>query len=188
LAVDSAAGWHLLSPLPSNHISFSAVLGALTFALLVSFSEELTFRGYCLQRMELSLGRRAGMVLSALIFALLHLLNLAGSHLSPWQILLALCSLSLFGIALAIGFIQTGSTLWFPWALHFAYNVVFGTQRLLFHIDHRGLTWWTGNPRWAPESGVLGVLFGGALVTVVWWATRRAPQRTEAPGASGRAY
>jgi membrane protease YdiL (CAAX protease family) len=90
------------------------VRGLFAFALLVSFSEEPTFRGYCLQRIELSLGTRWGVVLSSVIFALLHLFNLASSGLSAWQILMALCSLSLLGTSLGIGFIQTGSTLWFP--------------------------------------------------------------------------
>lgn len=171
LSAESVAGWHVLTPLPRDQVLFVAIPGGLFFAILVSFSEELTFRGYCLQRIELSLGRQAGVLLSSLIFALMHLPNLVTSRLSAWQILLALCSLSLLGIALAIGFVRTGSALWFPWALHFAHNIVFGFQGAFFQVDHRGPVWWAGNAEWAPESGVLGLLLGVALVGAVWWAT-----------------
>jgi membrane protease YdiL (CAAX protease family) len=141
LVVESVAGWHVLSPLPWNQVLFIAIPANFLFAILASFSEELTFRGYCLQRIGLSLGRRAGVLLSSLIFALLHLLNLFTSQLSAWQILLALCSLFLLGMALAIGFLRTGGTLWFPWALHFAYNLMFGFQGVFFQTDHRGAIW-----------------------------------------------
>lgn len=56
LAAGSAAGWHLLSPLPGHDVSPEVIPSLFAFALLVSFSEELTFRGYCLQRIELGLG------------------------------------------------------------------------------------------------------------------------------------
>jgi membrane protease YdiL (CAAX protease family) len=173
LAVESVAGWHVLTPLPWNQVLFLAIPANLFLAILVSFSEELTFRGYCLQRIELSMERQAGALLSSLVFALLHLSNLAASQLAVWQILLTLCSLLLLGLALAIGFVRTGGTLWFPWALHFAYNLIFGLQGVFFQIDHRGPIWWVGNVEWTPESGMLGLLFGIVLVTVVWWATQR---------------
>jgi membrane protease YdiL (CAAX protease family) len=178
LVVASVAGWHVLIPLPWNQILLIAVPASFFLAIPVSFSEELTFRGYCLQRIETGLGRQAGVVLSSLIFALLHLLNLFASQLSAWQVLLALCSLFLPGIALAIGFVHTDRSLWFPWALHFAHNPAFSLQGVFFQADHRGPIWWIGNPEWAPESGVLGPVFGTVLVAMVRWAT----QRTEGYG------
>ena len=104
------------------------------------------------------------MLLSSLMIALLLLLNLFMSQLLAWQILLALCSLLFLGMALAISFLRTGRTPRFPWALHLAYNLVFGLHGIFFRIDRRGPTWWVGNAEWASESGMLGV---------VWWATRR---------------
>ncbi len=136
------------TPLPRDQVLLVAILASLLFAILVSFSEELTYRGYCLQRLEPGLGRLAGVLLSSLIFALMHLPGLVTSQLSGWQTLTALCSLFLLAMALAIGFVRTGSTLWFPWASHFAHNLMFGFE------------------------GVLGLLFGVTLVMAVWWATR----------------
>jgi membrane protease YdiL (CAAX protease family) len=172
LATESLAGWHVLSPLPWDQVLFAAIPANLSFVALVSFSEELTFRGYCLQRIEISLGRPMGVLLSSLIFALLHMRNLVSSQMAAWQVLIAVCSLFLLGMALAIGSFRTGRTLWFPWALHFAHNLLFGLQGVFFQVDHRGPVWWAGHTEWAPESGVLGLVFGAALVATVWWATR----------------
>jgi hypothetical protein len=103
-----------------------------------------------------------------------HLPNLIASQLGAWQVLIALCSLLLLGVGLAIGFLRTGRAVCFPWAFHFAHNLVFGFQGVLFRIDHRGPVWWVGNAQWAPESGALALVFGSPLVATVWWATRGA--------------
>jgi membrane protease YdiL (CAAX protease family) len=176
LSAESAAGWHVLTALHPDRSFLAPLCANLLFALLVSFSEELTYRGYCLQRIEVTLGGRAAVLLSSLIFGLVHLPNLVASQLLLWQILAALCSLVLLGVALAMGFVRSGNAVWFPWGLHFGYNLVFGLQGVMFRVDHRGPTWWVGSAKWSPESGVVGLLFGLLLVATVWWATGRRGQ------------
>jgi membrane protease YdiL (CAAX protease family) len=93
------------------------------FAIVVSFSEELTYRGYCLQRIEVSLGRPVAVVLSSLVFGLMHLPTVLASQLPGWQILAALCSLALSEVALAGGFVLGHGTLGLPWSLQLGHNL-----------------------------------------------------------------
>lgn len=69
-------------------------------------------------------------------------------------------------------------------ALAFRLQRIFSAQGLVFYVEHGGPVWWAGHAEWAPESGVLGVLFGAVLVVVVWCATRGASRRAEASGAT----
>jgi membrane protease YdiL (CAAX protease family) len=57
----------VLTPLPWGQVLLLAAPVNLLFVILVSFSEELTFRGYCLQRIEISLGRPMGVLLASLV-------------------------------------------------------------------------------------------------------------------------
>jgi len=75
----------------SNPLS-AVLLGLLFFVLLfafVSVREELLVRGYQLQNLEESIGRTPGVVISSLLFSLLHIRNAGFSLLALVGLLLA---------------------------------------------------------------------------------------------------
>ncbi|MDP6439225.1 MAG: CPBP family intramembrane metalloprotease [Candidatus Brocadiia bacterium] len=87
---------------------------------LVAFYEELLFRGYFLQNM-LDIRRPvSGMILSSTVFCGMHMLN-PGMWASP------LNSLNIFlaGAALGLAYLLSRN-LWFPTAMHFAWNTFQG--------------------------------------------------------------
>ncbi|ULQ56696.1 CPBP family intramembrane metalloprotease [Flavihumibacter rivuli] len=93
---------------------------ALSFALMliVSFTEELVFRGYILRNLIDSFPPAFSLAISALVFALFHGAN-PGSN---W---LALANVFLAGILLGLNYLFTGS-LWFGIGLHFWWNFLQG--------------------------------------------------------------
>jgi membrane protease YdiL (CAAX protease family) len=92
---------------------YEFLLAIILFAF-VSISEEIFLRGYILQNLMLSFNKYTALVVSSLLFSLMHLfnsdLNLAG-----------IISLFLAGILLGLCYLRTGS-LWLPIALHFSWN------------------------------------------------------------------
>jgi len=88
--------------------------GVLVFAC-VSFSEELLFRGYVLKNFMSSFNKYFALILSSLLFALMHGAN-------PNIDFIPLINLFLAGILLGTSYIYT-KNLWFPIGLHFAWNL-----------------------------------------------------------------
>ena len=85
--------------------------------LPAALHEELAFRGYLYQKLR-SWNRIAAIVITAALFAALHLGNRAISPIAVTNILLA-------GVLLALGY-ERRCTLWFPMGLHFVWNVLSG--------------------------------------------------------------
>jgi membrane protease YdiL (CAAX protease family) len=83
--------------------------------LIISFNEELAFRGYILQRLARAWGMPAAVVASSLIFMMVHALN---PNVQP----LAMVSLFLAGILLACAYLVSRS-LWLPIGLHIGWNL-----------------------------------------------------------------
>ncbi len=88
--------------------------GSLILCLLISWIEELSFRGYILNNLAESFHPYIALLISSLSFAALHIFN---SGLS----ILAFTNLFLAGILLGIVFIYT-KTIWFALSLHFSWN------------------------------------------------------------------
>lgn len=82
--------------------------------VFVAFAEEMLMRGYVLKNLMLSMNKYVALVLSSLMFSMLHGLNPNFSWFS-------FLSLFLAGIALGITYIYT-KNLWFPIAFHFSWN------------------------------------------------------------------
>ena len=151
------------------------LMGVLKTALTVSI-EEFVFRGYFLQRFRLDLGVQRAALLSSLLFALAHAPAMLGAELSLMPMLIGLFSWFIFGVALSLGFLRTGSSLWFPWGLHYAYNlgyslITFGIAAVYgapITVTYSGPIWWVGDSAWAPESGLLGLLLEVAILATVW--------------------
>jgi membrane protease YdiL (CAAX protease family) len=89
--------------------------------IMVAFAEEIVLRGYVLRNLMESCNKYIALVLSSLLFSLLHLSNVAGGDLS-WFLLL---QIFLAGILIGLPYIYT-KNLWFSIALHFSWNFVQG--------------------------------------------------------------
>ena len=118
-----------------------------------AFNEEIICRGYLLQNLR-DIGRPvAGVIFSSAIFAVLHSLNPG-----VWFSLLPMLSLFLVGVLLALSYMLSGN-IWFPTALHFAWNAVegpvFGTPVSGLPVD--------GVLQFEPVPGAREILSGGSF-------------------------
>jgi membrane protease YdiL (CAAX protease family) len=82
--------------------------------ILVAVSEELVFRGYILNNLMQSTNRYTALLISSLLFAIVHNAN-------PGFSALAFINIFLAGIFLGINYIYT-KNLWYAMALHFSWN------------------------------------------------------------------
>ncbi|BAX80413.1 CPBP family intramembrane glutamic endopeptidase [Labilibaculum antarcticum] len=107
------------------YFSGNLTFGSITFNLialaqsvllfiLVSINEEIFVRGYLLRNFMDSMNRYVALIVSALIFMAIHLMN-------PNVSLVGLTNIFIAGLLLGIGYIFT-KNLWFPLALHFSWN------------------------------------------------------------------
>jgi uncharacterized protein len=171
LALEWAFGWANVGP---GHLSGGGlILGALSFTA-VAVSEEVLARGYLLQLIARAWNRVAGVVVSSVVFALLHSLN-------PNATPAAMVALIGAGLLLAWGYVATGR-LWLPIALHWSWNVaqgpIFGfpvsglPSDALLTVVPTGPEWLTGGG-FGPEAGALGVLAEAtaAIIVLVWRRT-----------------
>jgi membrane protease YdiL (CAAX protease family) len=143
-------------------------------------AEEALLRGFLLPVIGIRFGVTAGIVVSSLVFAALHLLN-------PNLSLISLLNLALFGVFAALFALYEGG-LWGVYAIHSAWNwaqgnlfgfEVSGTQAgstVLFDLMEVGPDWLTGGA-FGPEGGlaVTAVLIAGSLL--VWLANRQRAAR-----------
>lgn len=86
--------------------------------IAVALAEELVFRGYVLNNLMESMKPQAALLLSAIVFAILHSLN-------PNFNLTAFLNILLAGLLLGINYIFTRN-LWFSIMLHLSWNFVQG--------------------------------------------------------------
>ncbi|MDR1593760.1 MAG: CPBP family intramembrane metalloprotease [Prevotellaceae bacterium] len=97
--------------------------------VFVAFNEEVFLRGYVLNNFLQSMNKYLALILSSLIFSLLHIFN-------PNFDLMSFAGIFLAGILLGISYIYT-KNLWFPIALHFSWNFFQGT---VFGFEVSGLS------------------------------------------------
>ena len=99
-----------------NSITFNLIglAQSVLLFILVSINEEVFVRGYLLRNFMDSMNKYIALILSALIFMALHLMN-------PNVSLVGITNIFLAGLLLGIGYIFT-KNLWFPLALHFSWN------------------------------------------------------------------
>jgi len=83
---------------------------------IVAIVEEVLFRGYVLRNFMISFNKYTALIISSLLFSLMHGFN-------PNIDLFAFIDLFLAGILLGISYVYT-KNLWFPIALHFSWNLI----------------------------------------------------------------
>lgn len=115
-----AAGFGLLYGLgeieiASVHYSAYDLVMSWIFMLLIALTEEIAFRGYVLGRMlHAGIHRYAALLLSSMVFSLMHIFN-------PNFSCMSFLNLTLAGVLLGSTYIYTRN-LWFPIALHLFWN------------------------------------------------------------------
>jgi membrane protease YdiL (CAAX protease family) len=124
--------------------------------------EELLIRGILFRLIEEKLGSYIALAISAVIFGVLHLLN-------PNSSLIAALGIALqAGVLLGVSYIYTRN-LWFPIAVHFAWNftqgAIFGAavsggilDQSLINPKIEGAEWFTGG-LFGPEGSVQATVF-----------------------------
>ena len=107
----------LLDEINFKEIIFSSsdIIMALLVFFMVSVGEEVLLRGYVLRNLMISFNKYIALIVSSLLFSLMHGLN-------PNVDLFSLFNIFLAGILLGISYIHT-KNLWFPIALHFSWNL-----------------------------------------------------------------
>ncbi len=157
---------------PRNAARALLALFVLTAAAM---GEEVSFRGYPLQRLVEAVGAAGAVVLSSLLFGVLHALN---PHASRW----AIANTAAFGALMAVAYLRTRQ-LWLPWGMHLGWNVslgfIFGlpvSGFKLFAIVVKGTAtgpaWLTGGS-YGVEGGALGTAMTLLGVIAVLYLTRR---------------
>lgn len=145
-------------------------LGMFAVFILVGWNEELLSRGYHLQTLASGLNLFWGVIISSVIFGILHLNNPNATWVSAVGIFFA-------GLFLAYGYVST-KQLWLSIGLHIGWNffegVVFGFPvsgldiYKLTRITVDGPAIWTGGA-FGPEDGLVvlpALLFGALLIYV----------------------
>ena len=137
-----------------------------TLVLLpAALAEEVICRGYLLTVIRDSVGARAAVVLTSVLFGLLHLQN-------PGATLASVLVVTLSGLLLATVRIKLNS-LYAAWMAHFAWN---WTMAVPFHASVSGIRFeapgyrlvalepaWLSGGEWGPEGGLIaafGMMFG----------------------------
>ena len=146
----------------------------LTMAL-VGFWEELVFRGYVLQNMAEGMGMQTAIIISCLLYGLLHAMN-------PNAGILSSAIIVLFGFLRIYGYLCTGQ-LWLSIGMHTGWNffqaTVFGfaasghaeDQTVVSH-DAAAANWLSGG-NFGPEASVLTIpVVLGALYLMRVWSQR----------------
>lgn len=110
---------YLLDNCASNLDKFlieTTLLVNLTIIFIAALQEELIFRGFLINSLELRFSATSSIVLSSIIFALLHILNANFSMLAALNTFLA-------GLLLGLLYVQSRS-IWLPVLYHFFWNAM----------------------------------------------------------------
>jgi len=155
-------------PEPTN-----LIFGILLF-VSVAISEELFIRGYILNNLMLSMPRIIALLISSILFSVLHVFNGNFSWLSFWN-------LTLSGLLLGLPYVYTKS-LWLPIALHFSWNFFQGTifgfnvsgqeTYSLFSQTRTSDNIWNGGT-FGFEGSILSIVFQSIAIFSLWWYYNR---------------
>lgn len=166
-------------PAPATTSVFGYLVGALTAFLLVGFYEEVMFRGYVLQRLNERAGKVAAVVISSIVFALMHGVN-------PGADAVGVVNTSIIAVILCALYFRTGS-LWMPIGFHFAWNFLLGyvyslpvsglpIHGILDVVEVEPASRLSGGS-YGPEASILtSIALGAWAAWLIWRRTRPRPQ------------
>jgi membrane protease YdiL (CAAX protease family) len=155
------------------------LLISIVLFVFVALNEEVFLRGYILNNFLQSMNKYVALVLSSLIFSILHVFN-------PNFDLTSFISILLAGLLLGISYIYT-KNLWFPIALHFSWNFFQGT---IFGFEVSGTSIYSiinqdpvsdnllNGGKFGFEGSILSQIFIIIAVFVIWWFARKKNKET----------
>jgi membrane protease YdiL (CAAX protease family) len=154
---------------------WAGVVAAGAAALAAAVGEEIVFRGAIFRIVDERLGSTAALLVSAMVFGLLHAMNPGATLLSTTAIALEA------GVLLAAAYAAT-RTLWLPIGIHFGWNfteggifgaaVSGGRSKGLLVFPLRGPAVYTGGA-FGPEASVWAVAVCLATSALLIWAAIR---------------
>lgn len=164
----------------SSFVQFMSVVSIGSLALLliehivVGYWEELAFRGYLFQNMIEGMGLTLAVLISCVLYGLVHAAN-------PNAGLLSTAIIVLFGFLRLYGYLAT-NLLWLSMGMHIGWNFfqapIFGfsasghSKATLFNISSKGPAYLTGGD-FGPEGSLIIIpILLGALGIMRWWAIR----------------
>lgn len=134
------------------------ILLSIILYVIVAVMEEVLLRGYILRNLMISFNKYVALIISSIIFAVMHGFN-------PNIDLFSMTNIFLAGILLGISYIHT-KNLWFPIALHLSWNLfqtIFG-----FNVsgqDFYSLIEFSINENTILNGGAFG--FEGSILSVI---------------------
>lgn len=148
--------------------NFEEIVFSILLFLFVALTEEVLFRGYVLKNLMFSFNKYVALLLSAVLFALMHGLN-------PNMSILGMTNLFLAGLLLGISYIYT-KNLWFPIALHLSWNFfqsMFGFNvsgqdsysLIEYSVSENNLL---NGGDFGFEGSILSVVFEIAFILLIW--------------------
>lgn len=152
--------------------------GPLAITAVIAYWEELVFRGYLLQNMADGMGMTRAVLVSCLIYGVVHATN-------PSATLLSSAIIVLFGYLRIYGYLGT-KQLWLSMGMHWGWNffqaTVFGyaasghaEEHVLIEHGSAGPDWLSGGA-FGPEGSVLTVpVVLVALLAMRAWSRRQCP-------------
>lgn len=155
-------------------ISFASLAFYLVIDIIVGWWEELVFRGYLLQNMIEGMGLKISILVSCLIYGIIHSVN-------PNAGLLSTLIIILFGYLRIYGYLSTGQ-LWLSIGMHTGWNYfqgpIFGYAASghkapgLIEQIAKGPDWLSGG-EFGPEGSVLIIpIIGLAIFIMRWWGNK----------------
>lgn len=142
--------------------NFIAILPAMTLAFTAAVFEEILLRGIIFRITEESLGSYLALLISAILFGAMHIGNPNATIITSAGIAIQA------GLLLGVAYMYTRN-LWFPIAIHFAWNFlqsgIFGAavsghkiEQSLLTAEIDGPTLWTGGA-FGPEGSLQATIF-----------------------------
>jgi len=163
--------WHSTKLFPFVEI----LLLFLGVGIATGYSEELGFRGYILQNLGEGIGLIWAIIVSCILYGVMHMLN-------PNSTILSGLLIAVFGFLRIFGWLRTGQ-LWLSIGMHAGWNFfqgpIFGFSISGLESNHlikhtlNGPKWLTGGD-FGPEASIIVcpvVLF--ALVVMYFWSVKR---------------
>lgn len=114
-----------------SEIADAVCLSVLSEGIRAGITEEMLFRGVLFYPLQKEWGMKRALILSNLIFAVIHLEKIDTSDV--WNIIFLMVAATIAGSALSLVTYQTGSV-WSAVMIHIFYNI-FGGDSQIIHID-----------------------------------------------------
>ncbi len=150
------------------------LVGFLIMFIFQSFSEEVIFRSYLIPTIEHRLGTWSALIISSILFALLHVGNAGISWIGAANLIFG-------GVLMGLLFIRY-RTIWAPTGMHFAWNYVQSTvlgfevsgfkTYSFWSLQDKGADIWTGGD-FGYEGSLIAVIF---LMVACYFFWRDSPQ------------